>query len=100
MHFNSNLLSNTLVKKYKYGRDPPYLNISCTYDIKPTLVTRFCKEKSRLLEFVYLIDSRDVIIFFIGDVEVLLDLPRYAHTATCTQKTEFLVLEMKHIDRL
>ncbi len=37
---------------------------------------------------------------FSGDVEVLLDLNYYAQTAMCTQKTEILVLEMKHYERL
>ena len=37
---------------------------------------------------------------FPGDVEVLLELPTYAHSAICTQKTEVFILEMKHFDRL
>ncbi|XP_060068117.1 uncharacterized protein LOC132548282 [Ylistrum balloti] len=36
----------------------------------------------------------------IGEVEVLLDLPTYTQTAVCTEKTDVLVLEMKHYERL
>lgn len=36
----------------------------------------------------------------IGDAEVLLDLDTYMQTAICTQRTEILVLEMKHYERL
>ena len=35
-----------------------------------------------------------------GDIETLLELETYMQTAKCTQRTEVLVLEMKHFDRL
>ena len=35
-----------------------------------------------------------------GDVEVLMDLGSYSHTAICTQKTDVLVLEMRQYERL
>ena len=37
---------------------------------------------------------------FSGDFEVLLEMDTYMQTALCTQKTEVLVLEMKHYERL
>ncbi|VDI54003.1 Hypothetical predicted protein [Mytilus galloprovincialis] len=36
----------------------------------------------------------------IGEMEVLLDLDTYVQTAICTEKTDVLVLEMKHYERL
>ncbi|KAK3590510.1 hypothetical protein CHS0354_037557 [Potamilus streckersoni] len=36
----------------------------------------------------------------IGEAEVLLDMDTYIYTAVCTEKTEVLVLEMKHYERL
>ncbi len=36
----------------------------------------------------------------IGDTEFLLDLDTSMQTAICTQRTEVLVLEMKHYERL
>ncbi|KAK2173403.1 hypothetical protein NP493_877g00021 [Ridgeia piscesae] len=36
----------------------------------------------------------------VGDAEVLLDLDTYMQTVICTQKTDVLVLEMKHYERL
>ncbi|XP_074650320.1 uncharacterized protein LOC141905375 [Tubulanus polymorphus] len=36
----------------------------------------------------------------IGDIEVLLDMDTYIQSAVCTQRTEVLVLEMKHYERL
>ena len=35
-----------------------------------------------------------------GDVEVLLEMETYMQTAICTQRTEVLLLEMKHFERL
>lgn len=35
-----------------------------------------------------------------GDIEVFLDLDTYLQTAICTQRTEVLVLELKHYERL
>lgn len=37
---------------------------------------------------------------FTGEMEVLLDLDTYVQTAICTEKTDVLVLEMKHYERL
>lgn len=42
-------------------------------------------------------------IFFLpstGEIEVLMDMETYMTTAVCTEKTEVLVLEMKHYERL
>ena len=39
-------------------------------------------------------------LFISGDIEVLLDLDSYLQTSLCTQRTEVLVLEMKHYERL
>ena len=39
-------------------------------------------------------------LFLLGDVEVLFDLPSYMQTIVSTQRTEFLLLEMKHFERL
>ncbi|XP_071096845.1 uncharacterized protein [Haliotis cracherodii] len=36
----------------------------------------------------------------VGDIEMLLDLKTYMHTAVCKERTEVLVLEMKHYERL
>lgn len=38
--------------------------------------------------------------FCLGDTEVLLDLDTYLHTGICHARTDVLVLEMKHYDRL
>ena len=35
-----------------------------------------------------------------GDLEILLNLDTYCQTALCTQKTDVLILERKHFDRL
>ena len=35
-----------------------------------------------------------------GDIEILMDLETNMQTAICTQKTELLILEMKHYERL
>ncbi|WAR30403.1 KAPR-like protein, partial [Mya arenaria] len=36
----------------------------------------------------------------LGEVEVLMDMDTYMTTAVCTEKTEVIVLEMKHYERL
>lgn len=35
-----------------------------------------------------------------GEVEVLMDMETHMTTAVCTERTEVLVLEMKHYERL
>ena len=35
-----------------------------------------------------------------GDIEILMELSSYMQTAVCTQRSEILVLELKHFERL
>ncbi|XP_053381442.1 uncharacterized protein LOC123556827 isoform X2 [Mercenaria mercenaria] len=54
------------------------------------------KESSpKLLKMCYLGKNESL-----GEIEVLMDMDTYMTTAVCTEKTEVLVLEMKHYERL
>ena len=41
-----------------------------------------------------------VFVYVLGDIEVLMELSSYMQTAVCTQRSEILVLELKHFERL
>ncbi|KAJ8300802.1 hypothetical protein KUTeg_022321 [Tegillarca granosa] len=75
-----------LIKRVDKVRPPTEVQYSTSVKKKdPTKNTKLC----------YLGKNESV-----GDLEVLLDIDTYMQTAVCTEKTEVLVLEMKHYERL
>lgn len=62
----------------------------------------FCLSCDDLRMFGEVTFRRYISLYFIfpGDIEVLMDMDTSLQTAKCTQKTEVLVLEMKHYERL
>lgn len=77
--------SEKLVKKIEKVRPPT----------EPQYTTIKKKDHTKNTKMCYLAKNESV-----GEMEVLLDLDTYVQTAVCTEKTDVLVLEMKHYERL